>query len=223
MFFAVPGNSEATISDSQRKQINQWFWRSAFTKRYSSGVLRSLNVDIEEMRLLREQGTSNLGNFSADVKKEFFLENSFGMGNVNTKTFILMLATKGPLSFKSGIAVDLAKTLKASNRAEYHHLMPKAFLRSSGQDTHDEGILANYAFLSRADNRALGGDPPSVYKAKMPVDHAEILERALVPPELFNDDYNDFVVRRAQLLMGYARTLCRLPPLVSLPPSAPLV
>ncbi|WP_145479064.1 GmrSD restriction endonuclease domain-containing protein [Stenotrophomonas rhizophila] len=223
VFFAVPGNSEATISDSQRKQINQWFWRSAFTKRYSSGVLRSLNVDIEEMRLLREQGTSNLGNFSADVKKEFFMENSFGMGNVNTKTFILMLATRGPLSFKSGIAVDLAKTLKASNRAEYHHLMPKAFLRSSGQDTHDEGILANYAFLSRADNRALGGDPPSVYKTKMPVDHAEILERALVPPELFNDDYNDFVVRRAQLLMGYARTLCRLPPLPPLPPSAPLV
>lgn len=223
VFFAVPGNSEATVTDAQRRQINQWFWRSAFTKRYSSGVLRSLNADIEEMRLLRSDGVSNLGNFSADVKKEFFLENTFGMGNVNTKTFILMLASKKPLSFKSGISVDLSKTLKAANRAEFHHLMPKAFLRASQQDSYSEGILANYAFLSRADNRDLGGAAPSVYKAKMPVEHAGILDRAVVPSELFSDNYSDFVVRRAQLLTDYARELCNLPPLP--PPvtaSAPL-
>lgn len=212
VFFAVPGNSEANVSDAQRRQINQWFWRSAFTKRYSSGVLRSLNADIEEMRLLRENGVSNIGNFSADVKKEFFLENSFGMGNVNTKTFILMLAHRGPLSFKSGVAVDLDKTLKASNRAEFHHLMPKAFLRASSQDSYSEGILANYSFLSRADNRDLGGDAPSVYRVKMPADPGEILARAFVPPELFEDEYSAFVVRRAQLLTDYARALCNLPP-----------
>lgn len=223
VFFAVPGNSEADITDAQRRQINQWFWRSAFTKRYSSGVLRSLNADIKEMRALREKGVSKLGDFAADVKKEFFLENTFGMGNVNTKTFILMLATKGPLSFKSGMPVDLAKTLKASNRAEFHHLMPKAFLRSSCQNSYSEGILANYSFLSRADNRALGGVAPSLYKSKMPADHAKILDAAIVPSELFNDDYSSFVMLRAQMLTEYARGLCNLPPGQQSLPPAPLI
>lgn len=225
VFFAVPGNAEAGYNDHQRQKINQWFWRSAFTKRYSSGVLRSLNADIEEMKLLRLNGDSNLGNFTVDVRRDFFLENTFGMGNVNTKTFILMLANKSPLSFKSGAPIDLARTLKASNRAEFHHLMPRAFLRTSSQTEFDDSILANFAFLSRVDNRDLGGDAPSVYRQKMAANHAEILERAFTPVELFNDDYAAFVRLRSQLLMVYARELCGLPPLpVSLPAvPAPLI
>lgn len=212
-FFAVDGNAEASYTNEQRLQINQWFWRSAFTKRYSSGVLRSLNADIQEMKTLRENGKSDLGKFAADVRKEFFLENNFGMGNVNTKTFILMLANNKPLSFKSGAPVDLKETLKASNRAEFHHLMPKAFLRDTGQNAAGDSVLANYAFLSRADNRALGGDAPSVYKSKMPDNFGEILERSLVPHELFQDDYELFLRQRSFILANYARTLCVLPPL----------
>jgi hypothetical protein len=50
VFFAVPGAKEAKYTDAQRKRIDRWFWRSAFSKRYSSAVLRNLNSDIAEMR-----------------------------------------------------------------------------------------------------------------------------------------------------------------------------
>ena len=118
-------------SDEQRRIINRWFWRSAFAKRYSSGVLRNLRTDIEEMMKLRRGETSDLGNFNVSVTPDFFTENIFGMGNVNTKTFILLLAQARPLSFISAAPIDLADKLRRSNRAEFHHLMPRSFLKQS--------------------------------------------------------------------------------------------
>ncbi|MHC2367438.1 hypothetical protein ACVIQT_002086 [Bradyrhizobium diazoefficiens] len=102
VFFAVPGTKEVKYTDEQRAQINRWFWRSAFSRRYSSGVIRNLNTDIEEMRKLKDGQASALGEFNYSIEPNFFLENTFGMGNVNTKTFILMLAQQKPLSFISG-------------------------------------------------------------------------------------------------------------------------
>jgi hypothetical protein len=42
VFFAVEGNQEIKYTDEQRRAINRWFWRSAFSRRYSAGVLRNL-------------------------------------------------------------------------------------------------------------------------------------------------------------------------------------
>lgn len=208
VFFAVPGSKEKGLTDRQRRKIDRWFWRACFTKRYSSGVLRNLNSDIVEMARLRDEGDSALGDFAVDVDENFFLNNQFGMGNVNTKTFILMLASEHPLSFKSGSPIDLAITLKASNRAEFHHLMPKAFLRDTGQHDPSDSVLANFVFLSRADNRDLGGAAPSAYRAKMPKDVDHILAKALVPSSLFNDEYVNFLIERLPLLLAKAKTLC---------------
>lgn len=210
VFFTTKGNEEAHCTNEQRQRINQWFWRSAFSRRYSSGVLRNLNTDIEEMKKLRDGAKNSLGDFSAAIYPEFFIENKFGMGNVNTKTFILMLATARPQSFVSGAPVDLATTLKQYNRTEFHHLMPKAFLRESGQSTINDSALANFCFLSRADNRILGGVAPSIYRARMPENIESILTSALCPPSLFKDNYEAFAAERANLLMEKAMGLCNL-------------
>ena len=208
VFFAVPGTREINYSDSQRKRINRWFWRSCFSKRYSSAVLRNLNTDIDQMALLRDQGDSKLGDFAVEVTPDFFKLNSFGLGNVNTKTFILLLASRSPRSFISGHPIDLAKTLKKANRTEFHHLMPRAFLKSTNQSEWPDSILANFAFLSRADNRELGGVAPSVYRSKMPKDVASILECAVVSELLFEDKYSEFIVERSLNLAKIAGELC---------------
>ena len=119
VFFAVDGNKERSVTDVERRRINHWFWRSSFSKRYSSGVLRNLNMDIEQMKALREGRESALGDFPVSINPEFFTENTFGIGNVNTKTFILMLASARPRSFISGAAIDLEATLKPANRTSF--------------------------------------------------------------------------------------------------------
>lgn len=209
VFFAAPGNKERSVTAAERDKINRWFWRSAFSKRYGSGVLRNLNTDIMEMRKLRDGQESSLGEFAMSVDPSFFKENTFGLGNVNTKTFILLLASAGPKSFVSGAPVDLKATLKEANRTEFHHLMPRNFLTESAQSKdNNESVLANFSFLSRADNRKLGGVAPSKYRQKMAKNREDILGSALCPENLFSDDYATFIEARAGMLSNAASVLC---------------
>jgi hypothetical protein len=210
-FFAVSGSKEKSYTEAQSNQINNWFWRVSYSKRYSSAVLRNLKTDIEQMYFLSEGKKSTLGEFSVSVDESFFIENSFGMGNVNTKTFLLTLARLQPLSFVSGHPVALAETLKAANRTEFHHMMPRDFLKKSGQsDKLNDNALANLCFLARADNRLLGGAPPSVYRKNMPNNIDNILKSAACPSSLFDDDYEAFLTQRASLLADMALNLCGL-------------
>ena len=209
-FFAANDGTQVAYNNDQRRQISRWFWRTALSRRYSSGFSRNLHADILEILKLRENKQSELGNFSTDIDPNFFILNDFGMGNVNTKTFILLLASAKPVSFVSGTSIDLAKKIKKANRNEFHHLMPKAFLRQTDQKFYSENCLANFCFLSRADNQTLGGEAPSEYKNKLPATHDHILATAVCPNSLWEDDYVKFIRQRADLLTNKARELCQL-------------
>lgn len=207
VFFAIDGNKERTYTDEQRRAINRWFWRSSFARRYSSGTLRNLKTDIDETAKLRDGKPNDLGAVTVGLDSTFFTESGFVLGNVNTKTFILMLAQAAPLSFISGAPVNLSEKLKAANRTEFHHLMPRAFLQNSGQGKGKEGILANMAFMSRVDNRQLGGVAPSEYRAKITGDETAILQHAICPTSLFNDNFDAFISERVQMLESIAAGL----------------
>ena len=207
-FFAAPENKEIKYTDEQRKAINRWFWRACFGKRYSSGLLRNLNNDIEEMRKLREGKPSALGGFPINISEDYFTTNIFTIGTVNTSTFILLLAQQKPLSFISGAPIDLSEKLRQSNRAEFHHLMPKAHLLNTKQEEHSPNCLANFAFISRADNRTLGGAAPSLYKAHMPANVNDIVKIALCPESLFKDNLKEFITERTAILKSAAEALC---------------
>lgn len=208
VFFACADNTEVNYTNAQKETISKWFWRTAFARRYSSGFPRNILNDIQEMKKLRENKPSILGNFSLDLTHAFFTENTFRLGSVNTNTFVLMLANNSPKSFISGKNLDLSEKLKAANREEFHHMMPKAFLKSSNQtQTHNETCLANFCFLSRADNRELGGVAPSIYKSKMPAKYDDIIAAALCPESLFDDNYDVFITERTDKLINHAKKL----------------
>jgi len=207
VFFAVPGNAHARYTDEQRRVLIRWFWRSCFSKRYSSGVLRNLKTDIEGMNALKRGNASSLGSFSVSVDAQFFRENTFRTSNVNTKTLVLLLAQKRPLSFVSGSSVSLAQVLKDYNRNEFHHLYPRAYLQQQGVKDDAINQLTNFCFMSKADNIHLGGVAPSAYRAKMPADVNAILDHSLCPISLFKDDFDAFMRDRSQMLASEVDTL----------------
>jgi hypothetical protein len=206
VLFAVQGNQQVQMSDKVRSQILRWFWRTCFSRRYSSGVLRSLKTDIGAMADIREGNDSGLGEFPAAVDSDFFTENAFISSVVNTKTFVLMLAQQDPHSFVSGSPIDLGRVLREYNRNEFHHLYPRAYLRDSYENP-EINRLSNFAFISKVDNQILGGVAPSEYRIKMDGDVDRILQRALCPSSLFDDDYEKFTNDRAQLLADTASGL----------------
>lgn len=204
VFFAISGSHHIVVSDTQRQRLLKWFWKVCFARRYSSGVIRHLEEDIRAVLQLKGGQQSNLGNFSVDIDPDFFLKNIFGIRNVNTKTFVLMLAQQGPLSFVSGTPIDLNEKLKEYNKAEFHHLMPRAYLKAVGDTEHPANCLANYCFLSRSENKHLGGVRPSEYRPKMAGNVEEILTSAVCPMSLFNDEFDSFVEERAISLVEKA-------------------
>ncbi|CAM4455374.1 DUF262 domain-containing protein [Paenibacillus macerans] len=215
VFFAAGGNVQIKYDDSQRRTIISWFWKCCFSRRYSSGVLRNLKTDIEEMSKLKRGEDSRLSDFPVIITSEFFQREIFRLNTVNAATFILLLAQKQPKSFITGAPVSLRNVLKEYNRNEFHHLYPRAFINASQQNgTYSENCLANFAFLSRSDNNQIGGAAPSKYREKMPSQIDDILERALCPIELFNDNYDDFIKLRSEILSNFANKLMRIDQLV---------
>jgi hypothetical protein len=207
VFFAKTGNATVLMTDPQRAKLVRWFWRACFSRRFSSGVLRNLKEDIDGMAALRDGRPTAIGDFPVLVPADLFRETPFRINSVNTKTFVLMLAQKKPLSFVSGQPVSLAKVLRDYNRSEFHHLFPRAFLTTLDIPSPEQGPLANFCFLSKADNTTLGGEAPSAYRARMPAEVASILDRALCPESLFEDDYNRFLLDRGTLLERFANEL----------------
>lgn len=207
VFFARPGDTFAQVTDQQRRRLVRWVWRSCFSRRFSSGVLRNLKDDIGAIELLKAGRPNTLGDFPVIINAAFFGGNSFRTNSVNTKSFVLMLAQRDPLSFVSGQPVSLAQVLKDYNRSEFHHLYPRAFLSGLGVSEDVQNKLGNFCFLSKADNVVLGGVAPSVYRARMPENVDAILDRALCPPSLFGDNYAQFLEDRSLLLERFANEL----------------
>lgn len=208
VFFAIPGNSQVRYSNDQRLTIIRWFWRTSFSRRYNTEPVKRLQSDIEEIQKVKQKQPSTLGNFTVTVDSNLFKVNRFRISTVITKTFVLMLAQKSPLSFISGSPITLRDALRDYNRNEFHHLYPRAFLRASNQTAYDDSCIANFCFLSKSDNNQIGGNAPSVYSNIMPqVFIDEILERAICPETLLDDDFKKFIDDRSEMLALEANKL----------------
>lgn len=208
-FFAVPGDSQFVYTDNQRKSLIKWFWKASFSKRFSAGVLRNLNKDIEEAVKLRNNQVNTLVDFKVEITKDFYKDNQFKIGAVNSKTLVLQLAQKSPRSFISGSPVVLRNVLQDYNRNEFHHIYPKAYLTSQRIDNREINCLANFCFMSKADNNQLGGVAPSIYKAKMAANTDEVLKSAFTSDIIFLDNFKNFIDDRATNLWRNANDLIK--------------
>lgn len=210
VFFAVSKSKEIVVKEDAKNLLVRWFWRVCFGRRYSSGVIRHLEEDIKEMMQLKGGQKSNLGGFAAEVSNEFFMREEFGVAKVNTKTFVLLLESQKPLSFVSGQPIDLNTKLKDYNKTEFHHLMPRSYVKTLGTTKHSVNSLSNFAFLSRSENNHLGGVSPSTYKSKMAQANLdEILTKAVCPKSLFDDKFDPFIEERAAALADKATALIK--------------
>lgn len=207
-FFGSNKSNGELYTEMQRKQLVKWFWRSCFSRRYSSGVNDIHRVDIDAMKKLKQDQTYIISNFPCEIPDYFFTDNRFGISSVNTKTFIIMLASKQPCSFISGARVNLDKTLQVASSKEFHHIFPDKFLQKKGMDRDKIYQLANFCFLNNVDNQKIKDKDPKDYKHLMPQDKIDdILKSAICPANALDLDFNEFIKKRNSMLLEYARTL----------------
>ena len=208
VFFAVRDGREIRLTDTARSELVRWFWRSCFSRRFSSDVLRKLKRDLIEARKLRVTGNPAMADIDAAIDPEFFTESQFTIGTVNTSIFLLLLAQLQPRSFVSGAPANLREVLKTYNRTEFHHIYPRSYLASHRFSSKVINCLANFAFVSASDNKVLGGVAPSEYRKHMAHNNlAEVLKSAAIPNSIFDDNVFDFIMERAHILAKIAASL----------------
>jgi hypothetical protein len=208
VYFATTNDQDTHPNSEIQKVLTRWAWKTFFSRRYSKR-LEQLNQDIKEVIKIKAGGAHNLGGFNVDLNEDFFVKSPFNLTNVNTKVFVLMLASENPLNFINGSSVTMEPVLRNCNKKEFHHIYPRSFLLSQSIPNKDINSLVNFSVISKADNNALGGVSPSTYKAKMPEGDLliEIMNRALCPEDIFHDDYGKFVKERVDILMQKAWSL----------------
>lgn len=207
-FFGSGKTNGQLYTDKQRRQLIRWFWRCCFSRRYSSGVNDAHRADLAAMAKLRADEDADICTFKCDISTAFFLTNQFSISSVNTKTFIVMLASNAPRSFISGAKVDLSATLKQASSKEFHHIFPDKYLQRAGKEKKDIYPLANFCFLNNADNQKIKDKAPSDYvKLMNTASVAEVLATAICPSNTFYMEYEEFKSARADMLLNYANSL----------------
>lgn len=208
--FATAKSAGFHPSASQRAALVKWFWHSCFSRRYSNSVDTAVKNDISAIKNLLNNDLTDINGRLINVVPDFFIDSTFSISSVNTKTFVLMLANKRPKSFISGANVDLNSVLLSCNKREYHHIFPKDFLEKTLGYTDKSEIfpLANFAFLTKTDNASIQNAPPKVYESRIDVKKKEeILDTHFIPKDGLKLDYNNFIIERAKLLAQEANRL----------------
>lgn len=211
-FFSSSQKQPSPVPQEQYQVIKRWFWRSCFAQRYSRGGPKATDIDLVEVQNLKNGMASKLDDVNVSIDSTYFLINTFNRSSIATKTFILLLAQSRPLNFIQGTNISLEDVLSQGERKEFHHIFPRAYLRSLGNIYKDEQIncLANFSILSRTDNNKIKDRPPSKYRIEMPSDSkvlANILKTHNCSDDMFSDDYDRFLQSRNTLLLRKAEEL----------------
>lgn len=208
-FFATNKTEGVKYSSKQKSVILKWFWRSLFTRRYSSDVNERQATDIISLLSLRDDENFDF-KFPLNNIKFDFAKSNFSSGNANSKILILMLNTETPFSLLSGAKIDLDKVLKKGSKHEYHHIFPKNYLEKLGHDQNSINILSSICFLTRADNNTIKDKAPSVYEKNIDSSRKnDYLKSAVIPENFGNLDFQDFTLKRTEMLENKANELMK--------------
>jgi len=210
VFFARPNGKEVVFGARVYAELKKWFWRVCFAGRYGSQTRRAVTEDIHMLGALRDIEGVVVVNSKFEVSADFFGNQAFRFGSVATKSFILLLASRQPLSFISGKVIDLDRVLQKYNRSEFHHIYPRAFLRDRAVGEGMINVLANFCFLSAAENKRIGRKTPSEYLSEIADDQtrdAVLASAFCAAQDLEHDDFYAFLTERSHRLAEYANGL----------------
>lgn len=201
-------------SSEQLKTLRQWFWKTSFSKRYSSGQTNAkMDSDIENIISLKKGILNIFDTYNHDVTVPLLKTTQFSKGNPITRSVLLLMAQFNPVDLIKNQTIDIGKALSQYNRKEYHHIFPEAFLKKRGLPKEKIYCVANFCFLSSDSNKKISRSSPSSYFINLipQNDYENILEKNIIPVSKSiyqKDDYDDFLEKRSNLIIAKIDQLC---------------
>jgi hypothetical protein len=189
---------------SQEKLLQDYFWRSSLSYRFSSGADPKLGQDAKRIDQI-VQGQRPKYDFTGLVDKEEIKNYGFSTGDSYCKAILCLFAYCGPRSFRNNGTILLDNSwLKQSNSRNYHHFFPRAYLRRSNVE--NENSIVNITLVDDYLNkREIGAKPPSDYIRRFRTSNADLDETMkthliddLQEFGVWHDDYEKFLEKRSQ-------------------------
>ena len=180
----------------QRQSLKKWFWKTSFSRYFASFNTAQLSRALFEIRGVAK---GEISEFTISKPIDFieFLGAEFKLNKANSKTYALLLATNNPRSLLDGSSINIDRTLTVINRHEFHHIFPKAYLKSNGYEDNKINCHSNICILSMINNRTISDTKPSVYFKEIEKQLGENLSDVLNSNFICEDAYkaammNDF-------------------------------
>ena len=218
-FFRVMGKAPNGL---QRKYLEEMFWRSALSLRYSSATESRLAADIKRVDKIIEGERPSYTDVrlfisSADDLKEM----GFSTGNAICKSILCILAYQEPKDFHNNAKILLDNSyLKIASSKNYHHFFPRAFLKKA--ETPYANSIVNITLVSADLNKnRIRAKAPSVYLEEFMDENPELhhaLRTHLIDIEhsgVIQDDYSAFLKHRSEAL--FAEITARIEPSTTAP------
>lgn len=201
-----------TPTINQRNQLKRWFWKVALSRYFASFNTAQITMDIKQVRDFARGEIEELL-ITKPVDYDKFVTEDFRLNKASSKTFALLLAQNQPKSLLDGTPINTSKALAVINRHEYHHIFPRAFLKSSGISNID--LHANICLLNMGNNRTISDSRPSVYFKQLEYQLGENLEEVLLSNYInqeayqaaLDEDYDQFIKVRSSLIVTEAKKL----------------
>jgi hypothetical protein len=193
-----------SLSPQQAAFVKEWFWKVAFSQRYSSSTLTLMGSDRTDYFDPAAEGKVVAPNYPVTLTPQDLESLMIHTRSAVKNAILCILALRGPRHFKNGSVIVLDKKICSEyNNPEKHHIFPKALL--SRLRVKHRHLLANFAFIPGELNREISASRPSEYFSKFKAENIhfdEVLETHLVPhgpsSPIWKDDYEAFAKARAE-------------------------
>lgn len=197
-----------TPNQEQSRILKQWFWKTAFSKRYSGSTDMKMNDDIAFFEKVVNGFYSDIQKYSYSIDQSILINQRFTKSSPFARAFLLLLAQKNPLNLVNGNKIDLGTALSKYNSKEYHHIFPRTFLKNKGVEIEKINSLCNFSFLPADANKTISGKSPSdyIFDVTPSSAYSKILNSNLMPlkEEIYQkDQYDTFLEERATLILQY--------------------
>ena len=207
--FAYFFSQQGMASPRQTELLEDFFWRVAFTSRYSSSVESKLVEDIGYMKSFWSEEKADYGpGWGVNISPDYIINNGgFATGRAYIKAILCLYASQKPRSFNNHsreVIIDNS-WLKQSNSKNYHHFFPKGFLKTQGRQDESGHVLNITIVDDFLNKREIGAKPPSVYMKRFGQQNAsldETMQTHLISDidgfGVLEDDYDKFLKQRAK-------------------------
>lgn len=198
----MPASAKSAATTAK---LTDWFWSGVLGEFYGSATETKIARDVPDLLGWLAGGPSprTIGDTSFQASRLDTLRSRLSAAY---KGFHALLMRSGCKDFITGKGVEVMTVY--ADAMDIHHIFPRAWCEKNGIGPGTYNSIVNKTALSALSNRAIGGDAPGVYLARIEKRHGlsgeqleAILRTHLIEPDLLraNDFAGFYEARKARL------------------------